>query len=199
MKQVIAATTNAGKLREFSRIFAPYGIEVLKQDQLLPDLKVEETGTTFNENAFIKAQAVYRLTGHACVADDSGLCVDALDGAPGVYSARYAGEQTPYAEKIDILLKELKDVPEDERGARFVAHICYIDSNGQRHDFEETCEGMIGYAPAGENGFGYDPIFYVGEQSFAQISDAQKDAISHRGKALQKLAAYLEDKIKNEG
>lgn len=199
MKQVIAATTNAGKLREFSRIFAPHGIEVLGQDRLLPDLKVEETGTTFKENAFLKAQAVYRLTGHACVADDSGLCVDALDGAPGVYSARYAGEQTPYAEKIGILLQELKDVPEDKRSARFVAHICYVDGNGRRHDFEETCEGMIGYAPAGENGFGYDPIFYVGEQSFAQISDAQKDAISHRGKALQKLAAYLEDKIKNEG
>lgn len=199
MKQVIAATTNAGKLREFSRIFAPHGIEVLGQDRLLPDLKVEETGTTFKENAFLKAQAVYRLTGHACVADDSGLCVDALDGAPGVYSARYAGEQTPYAEKIGILLQELKDVPKDKRSARFVAHICYVDGNGRRHDFEESCEGMIGYAPAGENGFGYDPIFYVGEQSFAQISDAQKDAISHRGKALQKLAAYLEDKIKNEG
>ena len=141
---------------------------------------------------FLKADAVHRQTGRAAVADDSGLCVDALDGRPGVYSARYAGEETPYPEKIQCLLAELDGVPDEKRTARFVAHICYIDEDGQRLDIEESCEGKIGYAPAGENGFGFDPIFLVGEKSFSELDDAEKDAISHRGKALRRLAAYLE-------
>lgn len=192
MKQVIVATGNAGKLREFGRIFAPFGLETAAQKEVCPGLSVEENGTTFAENAFLKADAVHRQTGRAAVADDSGLCVDALDGRPGVYSARYAGEETPYPEKIQCLLAELDGVPDEKRTARFVAHICYIDEDGQRLDIEESCEGKIGYAPAGENGFGFDPIFLVGEKSFSELDDAEKDAISHRGKALRALAAYLE-------
>ncbi len=192
MKQVIVATGNAGKLREFGRIFAPFGLKAAAQKEVCPGLSVEENGTTFAENAFLKADAVHRQTGRAAVADDSGLCVDALDGRPGVYSARYAGEETPYPEKIQCLLAELDGVPDEKRTARFVAHICYIDEDGQRLDIEESCEGKIGYAPAGENGFGFDPIFLVGEKSFSELDDAEKDAISHRGKALRRLAAYLE-------
>ena len=139
--KVIAATGNMGKLREFARIFAPLGIEPAAQSEVCPGLSVEETGTTFAENAFLKADAVHERTGLAAVADDSGLCVDALDGAPGVYSARYAGEETPYPEKISRLLGELEGVPEERRTARFVAHICYIGADGARIDAEGTCEG----------------------------------------------------------
>lgn len=191
--QVIAATGNKGKLREFERIFAPFGIDVVAQSEVCPGLSVEETGTTFAENAFLKADAVYRLTGKAAIADDSGLCVDALDGAPGVYSARYAGEETSYPEKIKTLLDELGGIPVDWRTAKFVAHICFIDENGARIDVEEYCAGYIGAEPKGENGFGFDPVFMVGTKSFSELDDEEKDRISHRGKALRKLAELLND------
>ncbi len=190
--EVIVATGNPGKLKEFQRIFAPFDIQVVGQKSLYPDLEVEENGETFGENAYLKAKAVYELSGRAAVADDSGLCVDALDGRPGVYSARYYGEDTPYPEKISKLLEELRDVPEEKRTARFVSHICYLSETGERVDIEQSCEGKIGFAPAGEGGFGYDPVFYVGERSFAQLAGEEKDAISHRGKALRELAAQLE-------
>lgn len=191
MMQVVAATGNKGKLREFARIFAPLGIEPVAQLELCPGLSAEETGSTFAENAFLKADAAHARTGLAAVADDSGLCVDALDGAPGVYSARYAGEDTPYPEKIARLLGELSGVPDERRTARFVAHICYIGADGTRVDAEGVCEGTIGWEPRGDGGFGYDPIFYVGERSFAELSPEEKDAISHRGKALRELARKL--------
>ena len=178
--KVIAATGNMGKLREFARIFAPLGIEPAAQSEVCPGLSVEETGTTFAENAFLKADAVHERTGLAAVADDSGLCVDALDGAPGV-------------EKISRLLGELEGVPEERRTARFVAHICYIGADGARIDAEGTCEGKIGWEPRGDGGFGYDPIFYVGDRSFAELSAEEKDAVSHRGKALRELARKLNE------
>lgn len=196
MMEVIVATGNPGKLREFARIFEPFGIEAVSQKALLPDLEVEETGTTFAENAWLKAEAVHRLTGKAAVADDSGLCVDALGGAPGVYSARYGGEELPYDKKIAKLVGEMGSLSVDLRTARFVAHICYIAEDGARTDFEESCEGYIGIEPKGENGFGFDPIFMVGQKSFSELSGEEKDAISHRGKALRKLAAYLESQHK---
>ncbi|MBC8584375.1 RdgB/HAM1 family non-canonical purine NTP pyrophosphatase [Youxingia wuxianensis] len=189
--KVVAATGNKGKIREFTRIFAPFGIEVISQSQVCPELEVEENGTTFEENSFLKANAVHQHTKTAVVADDSGLCVDALGGAPGVYSARYAGEDTPYPEKIRLLLEELKDIPDEKRTARFVAHICFIDENSNRIDVEGVCEGNIGYEPKGENGFGYDPIFMVGEKSFSELSDEEKDQCSHRGKALRELTKRL--------
>lgn len=169
------------------------GHRAAAQSEVSPGLSVEETGTTFAENAFLKADAVHERTGLAAVADDSGLCVDALDGAPGVYSARYAGEETPYPEKISRLLGELEGVPEERRTARFVAHICYIGADGARIDAEGTCEGKIGWEPRGDGGFGYDPIFYVGDRSFAELSAEEKDAVSHRGKALRELARKLNE------
>ena len=125
------------------------------------------------------------------MADDSGLCVDALDGKPGVYSARWYGEDTPYAEKNARLIAELEDVPQEKRTARFVAHITCVLSETEILDCEGVCEGWIGYAPAGEGGFGYDPIFYVGPKSFGQMSAQEKDGISHRGKALERLYQEL--------
>ena len=196
--QVIAATGNRHKLQEFERIFAPLGIEIAAQSDVCPALAVEETGETFAENAFFKAQAVHRLTGKAALADDSGLCVDALGGAPGVYSARYGGEDLPHSEKIKLLLKELIQVPDEKRTARFVAHICYIGADGTRIDAEECCEGVIGHAPRGEGGFGYDPIFMVGDKSFAELSGAEKDAVSHRGKALRAFAQKLSQGCGNQ-
>lgn len=191
MTEIAIATGNAGKLREFKRMLEPLGISVLAQSELCPGLSVEETGETFEENAFLKADAVHRLTGRAAIADDSGLCIDALGGAPGVYSARYAGEATPFPEKMRLLLKELESVPDEKRTARFTAHICYINETGERIDVEENCEGTIGHAPSGDGGFGFDPIFMVGDRSFSEISDDEKDQISHRGKALRTLREKL--------
>ena len=156
--KLIVATNNAHKLVEFGRILAPLGIEVHSQKEYCPDLDVEETGTTFAANARLKAEAVYKATGLMAVADDSGLCVDALDGAPGVYSARYAGENATDAQKIEKLLDEMKDVPEEKRTGRFVSAICCIGPD-LLLECEGVCEGTIGYECRGEGGFGYDPIF----------------------------------------
>ncbi|WP_195276462.1 RdgB/HAM1 family non-canonical purine NTP pyrophosphatase [Anaerotruncus rubiinfantis] len=194
--QVIVATGNKGKLCEFERIFAPLGISVVAQGEVCPGLQVEETGTTFAENAFLKAQAVHERTGKAAVADDSGLCVDALDGRPGVYSARYGGEEMSYPEKMEKLVEELGCLPVDYRTAKFVAHICFIGADGTRIDVEGICPGYIGAEPKGENGFGFDPIFMVGDRSFAELSDSEKDRISHRGKALRELAERLKEHLK---
>ena len=130
------------------------------------------------------------------MADDSGLCVDALDGRPGVYSARYGGEEMPYPEKMEKLVEELGGLPVDYRTAKFVAHICFIDADGTRIDVEGVCPGYIGAEPKGENGFGFDPIFMVGDRSFAELSDSEKDRISHRGKALRELAERLKEHLK---
>lgn len=182
--KLIVATNNAHKLVEFGRILAPLGIEVHSQKEYCPDLDVEETGTTFAANARLKAEAVYKATGLMAVADDSGLCVDALDGAPGVYSARYAGENATDAQKIGKLLDEMKDVPEEKRTARFVSAICCIGPD-LLLECEGVCEGTIGYECRGEGGFGYDPIFYVDGRSYSEMSGEEKDAISHRGRALR--------------
>lgn len=190
---VIAATGNAGKIKEFARIFSSLGVNVTAQKDILQELTVEETGTTFAENAFLKANAVHQLTGKPAVGDDSGLCVDALDGAPGIFSARYCGEDTSYTVKMQALLKELQHTEKDKRTARFISHICYIDENGVRIDAEGICEGTIGFEPRGNNGFGYDPIFYINGKSFAELKDSEKDAYSHRGKALKLLAKKLEE------
>lgn len=187
MKYVMA-THNRHKVRELQRILEPMHIEVTTA-QLD---EVEETGTTFAENAFLKAEAACKQTGLPAVADDSGIAVDALNGAPGVYSARYAGENATDADRNRKLLDELKDVPAEQRTARFVSAICVVYPDGTRTDVEGTCEGSVAFAPRGNDGFGYDPIFLVGEKTYAELTPAEKDAISHRGKALRKLAEYLE-------
>lgn len=196
--KLVLATNNQGKAAEFQRIFEPLGIEILTQKEVGAQIAVEETGTTFAQNARLKAMAVYRLCGLPTVADDSGLCIDAMDGKPGVYSARWYGEDTPYPEKNRRILEELKDVPKEKRGAQFIAHITCVFSEEDILECEGICEGSIGPKPQGEGGFGYDPIFYVGEKSFAQLDAQEKDAVSHRGKALRELYEQIKQLRQNE-
>lgn len=190
-KTLIAATHNQGKLAEFARMLEPKGIHVMPPED--PELvkSIVEDGETFADNALIKARAVFAATGLSTIADDSGLCIDALDGRPGVYSARYLGEDTPYTVKNDTILKALEDVPEPKRTAHFECAIALVTAQGE-HVFKGTFEGKIGYKPSGRNGFGYDPIFYVGEKSSADMTNPEKDAVSHRGKALCAMLAQIE-------
>ncbi len=196
--QFILASKNRKKLEEINRILTPLGVEVVNETALgivLPD--VAETGTTFLENAKLKAVSAMQNSGLPAIADDSGLCVDALDGAPGVFSARYSGEHGDDASNNALLLKNMQDVPPNRRSAHFVSAIYVAFPNGAYITAEGRCDGFIGFAPAGENGFGYDPLFMVDDQSFAQLTPAQKDQISHRGNALrqllQKLQVYLKE------
>ena len=189
----IIATNNAKKLVELERILNPLGIEAVsaKEAGVVID-EVEETGKTFWENAFIKANAAFQKTGMPAVADDSGICVDALDGRPGIYSARYSPEDCVTDEdRTAKILEELQGVPDDQRGAHYTCAICCILPDGSKIEIEETCEGKIGYEFIGDGGFGYDPIFYFGDKTFAQISGEEKDKVSHRGKALRKLQEEL--------
>ncbi|HPU57925.1 MAG TPA: XTP/dITP diphosphatase [Candidatus Avimonas sp.] len=200
MKFVIA-THNQKKLKELSRILKPLGIEAVTAADLGIKLEeVEETGSTFEENAELKAAAACRQTGLPSVADDSGLQVDALNGAPGVFSARYAGEGATDADRNNKLLLEMSGIPDEKRSARFVSAICCVFPSGDKVYARGECEGKIGYEPKGENGFGYDPLFVVSDgRTYAQLSDEEKDAISHRGNALrifsQNLKEYLANKI----
>lgn len=191
MKQLIVASNNKKKIEEFARILTPYGYEVISQSEAGVNLEVEETGTTFIENAKIKAKAIFDLKQIPVVADDSGLCVDALDGKPGVYSARYGGEGLSDKDRYLKLLEEMKDIENDKRKAHFACAIHLILSDNESYDFIGKCEGEIGHTPMGENGFGYDPIFMVGDKSMAMIDATQKDEISHRGKALRMMMEKL--------
>lgn len=193
--KLIAATKNKGKLVEFSRIFRHFGIEVLSMQEAGVDIDVKEMGTTFAENAALKAKTIYEATGLATVADDSGLCIDALAGRPGVYSARYGGEDTPYPEKIRMLLSEMEQVPDDRRTAYFESAICCVLGSERVIECSGRCYGTIAKAPKGENGFGYDPIFVIDGESFAEMSDEKKDANSHRGMALRILFGELEKQL----
>ena len=187
MKFVIA-THNQGKIVEFRRMLEPMGIEVVMAELSEP----EETGKTFGENAYIKAESACRETGLPAVADDSGLCVDYLDGAPGIYSARFA---EPGKRRLTVLEK-LHGVPEEQRGAHFVSAVCCVFPNGDRIDAEGKCFGAIAQESRGENGFGYDSVFVQDGRTFGEMSDQEKDARSHRGKAFEeferKLKEYLE-------
>ena len=192
--KVILASNNKNKIREMQQILSPFGMEVLSQREAGADFEVEETGTTFAENAELKAKAVYERLGCAVIADDSGLAVDALNGAPGVYSHRYAGENATDEERCQKLLHELADVPAEKRTARFLCEICYLEENGEKHFFTGSCEGVIGTEPKGENGFGYDPVFYSGGKSLAEMTDDEKNQISHRGNALRLFQKYLKER-----
>ena len=192
----VLATHNPGKLREMSAILAELGVEVVSPKDLGITVDVEETGATFAENAMLKARAICAAANLPAIADDSGLCVDALNGAPGVYSARYAGEQHDSAANNAKLLQAMQNIPQEQRTARFVCSICVVFSPQDIVTCEGCCEGTIAYRLHGENGFGYDPLFMVGEKSFAELSGSQKDAISHRGRALQALYALLRDRKK---
>lgn len=187
-KKLVMATNNANKLKEAREILAPLGIELISQKEASTDIEPEENGTTFAENALIKARAVFAATGLPTIADDSGLCVDALDGRPGVYSARYA----PKGEECAKLLDEMKDIPEENRGASFRCVIAYVDADTAFTVSGATIGGRIGYEQRGTNGFGYDPVFMYGDKSMAEMSAEEKNKLSHRGAALRALYEMLE-------
>lgn len=187
--KVLAATGNKGKIREFSQILAPLGFETVSPKDIGIDIDPEETGTTFSENAKIKALAFMQVSDMPVIADDSGLAVDFLGGAPGIYSARYA--EGSDADRCAKLLKNMEGA--ENRTARFVSAVAMVFPDGKTVEAEGACEGEITLAPAGENGFGYDPVFYIPSmgKTIAQMSADEKNAISHRGKALRLLAEKL--------
>lgn len=190
MKFVIA-THNQGKIVEFKRMLEPMGIEVTSADIS----EAEETGKTFAENAFIKAESACRETGLPAVADDSGLCVDYLNGAPGIYSARFA---EPGRRRLTVLEK-LRGVPEEQRGAHFVSAVCCVFPNGDRIDAEGKCFGTIAEGSRGENGFGYDSIFVQEGRTFGEMTAEEKDARSHRGKAFAEFEKKLKEYLARQG
>lgn len=194
MKEVIIATKNPGKAREFEHIFASRGIEV-KTLLDFPEIpEVEETGTTFEENAILKAEAVSRALNRMVIGDDSGLMVDALEGRPGIYSARYAGEQKNDQNNTNKVLAELENVPEEKRTARFYCALAVAVPGQKTSTVSGTCEGRILKEQRGTNGFGYDPVFYVPDKglAMAELSSDEKNKISHRANALKKLDSILD-------
>ena len=193
MKQIIFATGNAGKMREIREIMADTGAEILSMKEAGLTADIEENGNTFEENAIIKAKAIAALTDDIVLADDSGLEVDYLNKEPGVYSARYLGEDTSYEIKNQAILDRLAGVPKEKRTARFVCAIAAVMPDGEVLVTRETIEGYRGDKPAGNGGFGYDPIFYVDEYgcSTAELTEEQKNEVSHRGKALRAMKEKL--------
>lgn len=190
--KIIIATHNKHKLQEMSRILSPMGYEVVTDRDLGIELTdAEENGETFLDNARIKAESGCRESGLPCIADDSGLCVDALDGAPGVFSARYSGTHGDDDGNNRKLLSELEGIPTEKRTAHFACAICVSFPDGSEVTATGKCEGYIGYEKKGTNGFGYDPLFMVGDRSLAQMTAEEKDAISHRGNALKALKEKL--------
>ena len=199
MTTIILASNNKDKVKEVKEILKGYNVISLKDAGI--NLDVEENGTTFEENALIKARAVCKLTGQLTMADDSGLEIDYLNKEPGVYSARYMGEDTSYDIKNQALIDRLSGVPDEERTARFVCAIAAAYPDGSSEVVRGTMEGRIGYEIAGENGFGYDPIFVLPQYgcTSAELSPEKKNALSHRGEGLRKMRLRLEAREKNEG
>ena len=191
--KLIFATGNENKMREIREILAGRGYEILSMKEAGIDVDVVEDGKTFAENELIKARAISKIAGELVLADDSGLEIDALGGEPGIYSARYMGHETSYTEKNNNLISRLEGVPDEKRTARFVCAMAAVFPDGREETVVGTMEGRIGYEIAGENGFGYDPIFYLPEygKTSAEISPEEKNAISHRGKALRAIAELL--------
>lgn len=189
MMEILIATNNEGKKRDFEVLFKPMGIKVLSLNDISTPIEVEETGTTFEENAILKAETVANILGKVVIADDSGLEIDALNGEPGVYSARYAGPACEDEANIDKVLKELNGIPLKERTARFRCVLAMAGPTIRTVTFSGSCEGLVLDERRGTNGFGYDPVFYVPEQekTMAQLNPEEKSAISHRGAALVKL------------
>ena len=199
----IIATNNPKKLVEMERILLPLGITAVtaKQEEISLD-DVEENGSTFTENSLIKAKAACDKSGLPAIADDSGICVDALDGAPGIYSARFAGDTATDIDKNNLILEKLKNVDKEGRGAHYTCAITCVFPNGDIIQTEEKCFGKIAFESIGDGGFGYDPIFLYNGVSFGMTSAEEKDKVSHRGKALRsfknKLEKYLEDNNVNQ-
>ena len=192
----VLATHNPGKLREMGEILKDFGIEVVSPRDLGITVDVEETGTTFAENAMLKAKAICKEANLPAIADDSGLCVDALNGAPGVYSARYGGEGLDDKGRYMLLLSSLRGAP--TRAAHFACAVACAFPNGDTLTAEDRCDGSIAYAPLGEGGFGYDPVFLLPGtgKTFGQLTQEEKSAVSHRGRALKDFAGKLEAYLK---
>ena len=193
MKRIIFATGNPGKMKETRMILADLPLPVVSMKEAGVEARIVEDGNSFEENAVIKARTVMELTGEPAMADDSGLEIDWLGGAPGIYSARYMGEDTSYEIKNRALLEKLKGVPEEKRTARFVCSIACAFPDGRIFTSRGTMEGVIAHDIKGANGFGYDPIFYLPELkcTSAEISPEQKNELSHRGKALRRMKEQL--------
>lgn len=193
MTKIILASNNQNKVAEVKEILKDKNVEIVSLKEAGIDVDVEENGTTFEENALIKARAVCKMTGSVTMADDSGLEVDYLDKQPGVYSARFMGHDTSYDIKNKAIIDKLEGVEGDARSARFVAAIAVVFPDGKEIVTRGTMEGLIAIEPAGDNGFGYDPIVYLPEYGMtsAQLSPEEKNKISHRGKALKKMAEEL--------
>ena len=192
----VLATHNPGKLREMGEILKDFGIEVVSPRDLGITVDVEETGTTFAENAMLKAKAICKEANLPAIADDSGLCVDVLNGAPGVYSARYGGEGLDDKGRYMLLLSSLRGAP--TRAAHFACAVACAFPNGDTLTAEGRCDGSIAYAPLGEGGFGYDPVFLLPGtgKTFGQLTQEEKSAVSHRGRALKDFAGKLEAYLK---
>lgn len=189
---IIIASNNKGKIKEFKKILEPLGYNVFSQSEAGVNIEVEETGTTFEENAKLKARAIYNLMHTAVLADDSGIIVDYLNGEPGIYSARYMGLQTDEERRRCVLYK-MKDAKKEDRTARYVCCICYIEENGKENIVNGIWEGIVADKEYGENGFGYDPIFMPNgsDKTVAQMLPEEKNTISHRAMAIQKLKELL--------
>lgn len=194
-KVLVLASNNKGKITEFERLLAAFDIKVVPMSHFENIGEIEERGTTFKENALIKARQVAAKSGYVSLADDSGLEVDYLQGAPGIYSARFAGEPKSDERNNEKLLDMLKGVPAEERGARFKCSIAIVVPAGKEYIVEESCEGIILEKARGAGGFGYDPLFYLPflDKSFAQLDMKEKNKISHRGKALAKSLQFMEE------
>lgn len=197
METIVFATKNKGKIKEINAILADMEVNVVSMEEAGITLDVVEDGKTFEENAMKKALQVMEACGKITLSDDSGLEIDAMGKAPGVYSARFMGEDTPYPERFRAIFETLEGVPEEKRTARFVSCIAAAFPDGRRITSYDTVEGVIGWEAKGENGFGYDPIFYVPEKGkyMAELSPEEKNAISHRGKALRKMKELLRKEL----
>lgn len=189
--RVIIASSNKGKIREYSELLSKFGYEVISAKDAGINIEVEETGATFAENSALKARAIYELCHECVLADDSGLCVDALDGAPGIYSARFGGLDSDKA-RCDLLLKKLENVPDEKRTAHFMCTIHFIYADGREVAVEGRVNGVIAHSPSGNNGFGYDPVFLYNGVSFAEVGSEVKNSVSHRANALKALLCELE-------
>ena len=198
MTEIVFATQNPGKAREVAMMFADMDVCVKTLKEAGIEAAIVENGSTFMENARIKAETIARHTDKIVLADDSGLVIDYLNGEPGIYSARYMGEDTSYDIKNQNILERMKDAPEQLRSARFVCAMAAVMPDGEVIETEGVMEGIIGYEIAGENGFGYDPIFYLPEfkASSAEMTPEEKNAVSHRGKALRLMQGELQKRIR---
>lgn len=197
METIIFATKNKGKIKEINAILSDLDVEVVSMEDAGITFDVVEDGASFEENAMKKAVQIMEIGNKITLSDDSGLEIDYMDKAPGIYSARFMGEETPYPQRFQAIFEKLANVPGEKRTARFVSCIAAAFPDGRRLVSYDTVEGMIGWEAKGENGFGYDPIFFVPEKDkyMAELSPEEKNAISHRGKALRKMKEMLKKEI----